>query len=229
MIYILHGEDTSSAYQRLTQILVNFPKHQKIKLTDKNSQEDFYLAVFSQDLISDEKVIICENLISSKKIKVDILAKIASNDTVIFWEHSQIPPPTLVKLKKYASIENFKPQPQIFRALDSLSSDAKRSISAISLLDSKEANLIYHLASRTLLLILAKLNFNLESSRKVTRKNIADWQWAKYQVQAQQFNLKTLMNLFSGVLKIDSLLKTGATNLNDKTLISVLLLKHLSR
>ncbi|MBI2327458.1 hypothetical protein HYU92_04005 [Candidatus Curtissbacteria bacterium] len=228
MLYVLHGEDTNSAYQRLTQILAGFPRHQKIKLTEKNSEEDFYLSVFSQDLISAEKIIICENLISGKKIKTDVFAKITSDQTVIFWEHSQVPASLLVKLKKYASIENFKPQPQIFRFLDSLSNDAKKALEQLSFLGSKETNLIYHLTSRILLLILAKLSFNLEISRKVSGKNIADWQWEKYRLQAQRFNLKTLINLYNGALKIDSLIKTGATNLNGQTLISVLLLKYLS-
>ena len=146
---------------------------------------------------------------------------------VIFWEHKQVTSAILSKLKPHARVEIFKRPPQIFWFLDALTPDAKKTILALSKLENLEnLNIIYQLANRLEMLIFAKV-LTPDSVTKITEKPLADWQWQRFKSQAKLFDLRTLKNLFSGTLKIDSMIKSGETNLSPATLISILLAKYL--
>lgn len=229
MIYILHGEDISGSYNRLSQILTDFPNHQKCRLTDKATLEDLYLAIFTQDLLDSPKIIICENFFQSKKIEIDFLKKIPKDLTVVFWEQKELPKTETIKIGKLAIIENFKPQPKTFLFLDSLSPQAQKSLAGLAkFTNSDDSTLLWHLTNRFLLLILAKLGSSLPQAQTISGRNLLDWQWAKIKNQAKLFQLQSLCSLYTGALKIDTMIKTGASNLKSNSLISVLFLKYLT-
>lgn len=229
MIFVLHGDDLNASYSRLKSILLKYPKHQKIRLADKNTKEDLINALFTKDIFATEKILVCENFLIEKKITKDIARKIPPDVNVIFWEQKQITAESLSIVKQYAQIEVFKPQPQIFWFLDSISPSSQKTLLALAKVENPDGiNLIYHLANRVLLLILAKLETPIALAQKIIDRPVADWQWARFQNQARLFNLPTLQKIYSGTLKIDSMIKNGTTNLDPSTLISVLFIKYLS-
>jgi len=230
MIFILHGKDTAASYHRLTQVASSYPNFQRTKFNKENSFEDLTLGVFSQDLINTQKLIICENFLHDQKVKTQFLRKIPTDRVIIFWEHAQLTKNSLEKFKTYAKIENFKPKAKIFWFLDSISQRPEKSLAIFNSLDLDEKrNLIWQLAGRILLLILVKLDASLDKVRKITGKNFEDWQWKIITRQAESFNIKTLLLFYRATLKVDFMIKTGATDLSETTLLPLTILKYLQR
>jgi hypothetical protein len=227
MIVVLHGDDTSSSYHRLTQFLEGYKNHHKIKL-NKAQEYELEEIVFSRDLISEDKVIIAENTLSTLKKLPDFLKRVPEEIVLIFWEKTQLTPAKLQKLQKFAKLELFKTKSQIFDFLNALFPGSK---DAISILQSAKADesILWHLQNRFLLLILYKMDLNKETASKISGRNIIEWQWDKIRFQASRFSLEKLLALYRGALKIDYLIKTGQTQLPTGTLISILLLKYLGR
>ena len=227
MIYILHGDDVFASYSKLQIILKSYPEFEKVKLSaDKNSQEDYYLSVFAKDLLSEKKVIILENFLTAKKISFGQMEKIPKDIPVFFWEKSAINTGTFKKNPSLA-IEEFKPAPTLFYFLDSISNNSKRSIDFLNKLGSSSQGLIWHLTARILLLMLVKLNVKKDMASRVTGRQIADWQWQRLSAQAKMLSVTTLFKLYDALLKLDFMIKSGTSNLDENTLISLLLLKYL--
>ena len=228
MIYVLHGEDNYSSYNRLQQILKSYQNYTKVKIDEKSPADEFLGSTLTQDLLGTKKIIICENFIHTKKIKVTDLKSIPSEHDVIFWEKSQLTSSFLSKFDKSFKIEQFKLKPQLFTFLDSLSPNYFNSLKELNVLRTyKQISLNWHLSARVQLLILAKLGISREVSEKITGKPIQNWQWQKLLLQANLINLSTLIKLFTGIIKIDYLIKDGKTNIDETHLISTLLVKYL--
>lgn len=226
MIYVLHGDDTLASYQRLTEILATYHSFPKVRLTNQNSSEEFYMALFSTDLFDPKKIVICENLLATA-LKGGNLRKAPEEKQIIFWEHSQLTTAVVNQVKNLAKIELFKPKPEIFWFLDSINPDPTKSLVLLAKLKLEEQALVWHMNNRVLLLILAKLGGTVGLAAKITQRKIDDWQWRIILTQAKLFSLVQLRMLYNGILKLDFMIKRGQTSLNPKTLISVLLLKYL--
>ena len=228
MIFILHGQDREASYSRLVQIWQNYPRYHKVKLTKNDSQETFYLAVFAKDLTLDQKIVICENFLSDKKVNLVIVKSIPREITVIFWEHKQLVSAQVREYQKIANVENFSLS-QIYRFLDTISPNARTSLHYLQTykLGASE-NLIWQLANRLFLLILAKNKADYITASKLASSKLLTWQWEKIIRQAGMFDIKTLYAIYKGIIKLDLMLKTGTTNLGSNNLVSLLLLKYLN-
>ena len=170
MIHILHGEDIYSSYNRLQQILENYPSHTRIRIDEKSQTSEFFDSILTQDLLGSKKIIVCENFISSKKIKLADLKLIPKEADVILWEKAQLFPSSLLKINKDFKVEQFKPKPTLYTFLDSISLNSTAALRQLSILrTAKKISLNWHLAQRVQLLILAKLNFTREESEKIRR------------------------------------------------------------
>lgn len=228
MIYILCGEDTLTSYNHLLKIISPYPNTHKIKLTDKNTLADFKSALYSVDMFAQEKIVICENYILTNKIKVKDLESIPKNLSVICWEQAQLSLAKIASYKKVAHVENFKVKSYLFWFLDSLSPNPARALKYFSQIGrSSGSNLLWHLANRTFLLILAKKNLTLEKIEKICGKHLEKWQWNLLKKQATFFTLKSLLLLYSGTIKLDFVIKSGRTVLKEEELIPMLLVKYL--
>lgn len=231
MIQVIHGKNTTQSYQRLKSLTESYPKDEKAQLSGENSYEDLYQITFTQNLIDDKKLIICQNFLSSKKIKADdkLLTQIPKDQKIIFWEADTLTADILKKLPKDAIIEVFKPEPKSFWFLDSITPNSKISLSKLKSLEGQEngRGLLASIASRVLLLVLAKSDFDLKTSSQVTGYNLQDWQWGKIKNQAAHFSLEGLTAFFNGILKADLMIKTGVTSASEATLASLLLIKYL--
>ena len=235
MIYVLYGEDTEASYLRLIQIATQHPNHAKINLIGLHTWADLYLNLFSEDLVESQKLIICENFLKDKKLNFStdgsaiLLKGIPEDKTVIFHEKWQVPNFILAKIRNTAKVENFKPKATLFWFLDSLSPQARTSIREFAKLPQVEQeNLIWSLNFRLLLLILAKLEMSKVEAQKVAARSLFDWQWQKINAQAKSFSLPVLQGLFTGTLRVDFLIKSGATSFGARDLIPLVLLKYLS-
>ena len=231
MIYLLHGEDKTASYARIEQIIKTYLPQKRITLSKENTKDDLYMAVFSGSILDEENIIIVRNFIKDKKIvaKDYIFKNTPKEKVLIFWEEGQITPTQVKTLDAFAAVENFKPEPVIFRFLDSLSPNSKTTLSMLYNLQSETPQpiIIWHTASRLLLLLLAKMGANPKQAGAITGRNLADWQWEKIKNQARTFDLSSLKNFFQGCLKADLAAKTGKTDLDEATLTSFLVLKYL--
>ena len=228
MIFILHGEDSLASYNKLQLLVDKYQSFQKIRFDEKTDKEQFTMALFSLDLIEENKLIICTNFISTKKIQKKDLINIPKSKQVIFWEKKKVGTKTISTNSVEISIEEFKLPSTLFYFLDAIASSPINSLQKLNNFTSGEARkMSWHLTNRFFLLILAKLELPLNRVNLLNLRPMQDWQWNKIKTQSAQFNLPLLQRMYSSLLKIDYLIKTGKTGLSEKTLISTLFLKYL--
>jgi len=230
MIYILHGLNATASYDRLGDLESKFPSDKQIKLAKEHTYDDLYQAAFSTSLLEDKQLIVVQNFIKDKKIdfKKGIFNRDIPDKTIIFYEQNQLTPATLTRLPKHFNIETFKSEPFIYYFLDSISPALKPTLKNLqSLNPSEEPRLIWQLANRFLLMTLAKTGISAQAASGLGGRPIAPWQWQKIKSQAMRFDQTTLKSIYSGLLKIDYMAKTGKTELPSRTLISYLFLKYL--
>jgi len=227
MIYILHGEDTIASYERLLDFEQKFSKSSKINFAKDDNLEKLYLAIWGENLFETQSVIFCKDLLA--KIDRHKLQDIPESKTIIFWEQTELSAKILNSFKNVADIERFKPKPHLYWFLDSLGLNPIKVLSELqssNLLS--DPSLIWNITNRTLLLILAKLQISGENSAKIMGRKIEIWQWQKIVDQAKLFDLKKLISFYNGSIKLDFIIKKGESNLDQKTLIPILLLKYLT-
>lgn len=230
MIFVLHGNDIDASYERLSKILLGYLNFQKIRLTQKESSDAFYLAVFSEDLVSTKKIVICENYLSGKKVDHKILKIIPKETEVIFWEDQQIDSDLIKKLPQHTRVELFKPKAKIFWFLDSVTNRSRFTLEKFWGLNfTSEDKVIWQLANRILLLMLAKKGADLQTASKIIGRNLSDWQWQKILNQSKQFTFEKLYAIYNAILKLDYMIKNGSTSLDENTLITLLLFKYLEK
>lgn len=227
MIYLLHGQDTQASYARLQAIISSQTSNKKIIITQENLGL-LAQALFSSDLFESQSTIVLEDLISSKKVKASDFKNLSKSQIVILWEKLQLSFSSLKSFQAIANIENFKSPSTLFYFLDSIAPNPKRALYFLSKLGSEVRSISWHLENRLLLLILAKLKFSEGQASQISGRNIATWQWQKIASQANLFELKKLKGMFANALKIETLTKTGATTIAEKTLINLMLSKHLA-
>lgn len=226
MIVVLHGDDTASSYERLSQILEKYADFQKINLPLKATLNQLTEVQFSQNLFSEQKLIIAEDFLTNlTKIPAKYFFEIPKESNLIFWEKKALSPSKVQKLAKIAKIEIFKQKTELFTFLDSLAPTVNTSRTIQEL--EGTPNLLWHLENRILLLICSKLGMNYQKAQMLTHRNIFDWQWNRIKNQSTKFSLESLIAFYKGALKIDFMIKSGKTDLPQNTLISVLLLKYL--
>ncbi|MCR4324396.1 MAG: hypothetical protein NUV69_01780 [Candidatus Curtissbacteria bacterium] len=229
MIFVLHGDNPQATDAGLREILSENKGAPKTYISAKD-QLDLHQHLFGVDLIDHQKVVIVEDFISSaKKFPKDFFENIPQSTQAIFIERKKLTPAKLSKLPRNAQIIESKRESVIFEFLDSLSPGNKRPLSLIKKLGEDEKSLFWNLQSRLLLMTLAKIKVTSSDATSITKRPIFDWQWQKIQRQADSFSLKSLLSFYSASLKVDFMIKNGRTDLDQGTLISVLLLKYLSR
>lgn len=228
MIYILHGENTDDSGKYLKSLLVQYKDIPKVRLAEKDKLEIFLEAVYEEDLFETDKLVLCQNWLSTKKIKLKSLKTIPPSRIVIFWEESKLTSLQTEKTKTDVQIKEFKPNAIIFWFLDSLSPDFLKSVRYLLQISSdKKTHLVWNLLLRVSLLIAAKSQVGREKSQEFFKRNIQQWQWDKISRQSDLFNLKKLIELYRGLLRLDYTLKNSISQVDEKSLVTILLLKYL--
>lgn len=233
MIHILHGEDIKSSYTKLNLLIKSQPNSRKIDLSGKETTRDQFInALSSQNLFDEKEMIIGHNLIKNKIVSSADIKHLSHEKEIVLWEDTQLTSMQLSKFKSQASIEIFKLPTNLFVFLDSIIPHSKQTFTNLQKLRLEKAeNFCWLLSNRFFLLILAKNGTSFEKASelngKVGKGKLFDWQWQKIKNQAYYFDLEILKSLFSGILKIDFMQKSGATNLNELTLVNILFFKYL--
>ena len=228
MIYILHGENADDSGKYLKSLLLQYKDTHKVRLTDKDKLEVFLEAVYAEDLFETNKLVVCQNWLSTKKIKLKSLEKIPQNRIVIFWEESKLTSLPTEKAKTGIQTKEFKPNAAVFWFLDSLSPDFLKSVRYLPQISSDKKNLlIWNLLLRVSLLIAAKSQVGREKSQAFFKRNIQEWQWDKITRQSDLFSLNKLIGLYRALLRLDYALKNGVSGIDEKSLVTILLLKYL--
>jgi len=225
MLTLLHGEDTLASYQELQNILKKYQKLPRLRLSPENSHSAFQ-AIFTIDMFEPKKLIIAQDLICQKQIDPKELNNLPITHQIIFWEKKELPRLTLNHFPKETTIKLFKPDPILFKFLDSIG--AKNSLQQLHLkkLQDTKLSLTWQIENRLYLLILTKLGYSAKKISEITKKPLADWKMRKLQQQAKSLNLGQIKRLFSSTLKIETMIKSGQTNQDEKDLISLMLFKH---
>lgn len=227
MITVIHGDDIESSYARLSALLDDQKDSTKIRLGAKTTSDQISQEIHTQDLLGTSKLIIVENFLSPlKKLPEKLFSQTPKDSAVIFWENKSLSPAKIAKLQKIAHVEYFKKPTELFRFLDNLIPHSSVAFSLLPKLQAEEG-LIWQIQNRLFLLSLVKLNISHQDAAAISKKQIAPWQWQKLESQSAKFKKTSLLATFNASLKIDSLIKSGKTNLPAQTLITVLLTKYL--
>jgi len=228
MIYILHGENTEDSGKYLKSLLLKYKDIPKVWLGEKDQLEIFSQIVYAEELFETDRVIICQNWLASKKVKLNSLSEIPQNRTVIFLEETKFALGQSAGTRPDIQMKEFKPKSTIFWFLDSLSPDFSKSLRYLPQIESDKKNLlVWNLLFRVSLLITAKSQVGREKSRDFFERNIQDWQWDKIQSQADLFSLNKLVGLYRGLLRLDYTIKNSLSSMDEKSLVAILLLKYL--
>ena len=228
MIYILHGENTEDSGKYLKSLLLKYKDIPKVWLGEKDQLEIFSQIVYAEELFETDRVVICQNWLASKKVKLNSLSEIPQNRTVIFLEETKFALGQSAGTRPDIQIKEFKPKSTIFWFLDSLSPDFSKSLRYLPQIESDKKNLlVWNLLFRVSLLITAKSQVGREKSRDFFERNIQDWQWDKIQSQADLFSLNKLVGLYRGLLRLDYTIKNSLSSMDEKSLVAILLLKYL--
>src|SRR3990167_5521740 len=194
MIYILHGENTEDSGKYLKSLLLQYKNTPKVLLTDKNKLEIFLEAVYAEDLFEANKLVVCQNWLATKKVKLNSLSEIPQNRTIIFHEETKLASLQTAKSSNEVQIKEFKPKSAIFWFLDSLSPDFVKSARYLPQIDADKNNfLVWNLLMRVALLIAVKSCAGQENCVQFFKRNIQNWQWDKITRQADLFSLNKLI------------------------------------
>ena len=173
MIYILHGENTEDSGKYLKSLLSQYKDTPKVLLTDKDKIEIFLEAVYAEDLFETNKIVVCQNWLSTKKVKLNSLSEIPKNRTVIFLEETKLAQGQRMETRPDIQIKEFKPQSTIFWFLDSLSPDFVKSARYLPQIEADKNNfLVWNLLMRVALLIAVKSGAGRENCAQFFKRNI---------------------------------------------------------
>jgi len=219
---IIHGENTSGSYARLTALLESFSKNNRQILSfnaGEISLTNIEQALSPTDLFGSEIVLVLNNLFSGTKSKQkELLKKVLvskTNKPIIIYETKEI---SASSLKSYnqVQIEVFKVSPQIFKFVESLSPGKPSIVQFDRLTKDTEQEFIFAMIVRQIrILITAKTNPSMLKTAPFIKSKLLN--------QAGQFSLDKLLDLHRRLYLIDRQIKLGETPLNLEPLLFGLL------
>ncbi len=224
MIYLIHGDNLSESRKARFSKLASLKSsgHEVLELDGyKISLGELETALLTGNLFSSRALAI-DNLLSRppSKLKEALVAFVASNASrgeVVLWEKKEVSKSLSSKLG--AKISLHKTPPTVFKFLEALAPG--KSENALKLyyktLERAEAGFIFAMLIRHVSsLIIAKTD----------QQELSGSPWHKSQLvkQSALWTTNGLIDLHSQLLNIDESLKTGATKLDLKAQLDLLLL-----
>ncbi len=208
---ILHGENTFASRQRL-QELVDFARSNKTVITRLTAKQlspaDLELALGSNSLFAEEKVIVIEELHSlpRSKRKNELIEQIAATETeVILWEKRSLTKTMLKKFPK-AQAQEFKVGKKLFAWLDSFGRDKKKTFKLLSESIEQEGE---HFC---FLMLIRQIRLLIQIKEGAVIR-LAPFMKSKLSSQAKTFSLEQLLKLHTQLFEIDKNMKTGQAKL----------------
>ncbi|HYD35835.1 MAG TPA: hypothetical protein VD999_07280 [Vitreimonas sp.] len=230
MTIVIHGEHTAHSRQKLSTV-INQHQTQHIKMVrleaKRITEADLEMALGSESLFNEPKVVVIEELHSLPKSKrkdtlIDQLSQHALDTdlTLIIWEKRTL---TATMLKKFpkAEVFEFKLSSTLFKWLESLSSDQKTKAQQLkyfhqTLETEDEFMCLSMLARQIRMLIQTKEGATLSG---------APFMIAKLKKQAGSISLEQLLATHARLLEIELKHKTSSTPLTLRQDLDLLLLQ----
>ena len=221
MLTILHGENMVKSREALLASKQDYGNAEIIELLGNVDYTSLKQALESTSLFSDKRLVIIENLFSSKAQKksddrIAYIAKSAYDADVVLWEGKKIDGRSLVSFKK-ATIQEFKLDPVLFQFLDSIKPGNQHQMIALFhiLIDKENTEFVFYMIVRQIRLLLA----DCLGAAIVEVVRQAPWQKQKLHQQAKLFTEEKLIHLMKRLFEIEYYLKRGRW---QKTLIQEL-------
>ena len=220
---IIHGENNLISRKRLSEKTASY-KNEIIRLDgNKICLSEVKQALESYSLLSQDKLVVIENLFSRRpgKEKEEILDYLKNNafNNLIIWERKKIDGRTLASFRK-EKIEKYDLSTVIFKFLDSFwPGNQKNSLFYFhQCLKSEPPEMIFFLFCR----LISQLIIALDLGEKGLEK-MAPWQKSKLIRQAKKFSLEKLISLYRNFLEIDFSIKSGASPIPLASLLDLLI------
>lgn len=212
---ILHGENIVASRKYLTDLIEKFRSREAIRFEGKElTLVELKQAAESQSLFGQERLILIENLLSSRpsKRQEELLTYLKSENpkNLVLWEGKKIDGRKLISFSK-ASAKEFKLTPIIFKFLDSLGpNNARFSLNFLHQTFNQDGPemVCWMLARQVRFLIMAS-----DLGEKGLPKSLAGWQKAKLVRQAKKFSLEKLLWFYRKLLEIEWQEKTGRASI----------------
>jgi len=224
---IIHGEDTVTSYNKLTQAIDLFKsKGLEVAIKDAVEIDPTSLRQETQttNLFGDSKCLVIKNLLSGNKarqrdILIDILLKSSGADVILF-EAKKI---SDLALKPFsaAKVESYNINPVIFKFLDLIRPGNSKSLLAgwnrLMVLNHEKEYVFTMLVRQIRLLIQTKSGPSYLKLSPYPKKFIT--------AQAAVFELPHLLDLHQMLYEIDKKIKTGSSSLPIDQLLTQFFLK----
>lgn len=216
---ILHGEDASKSYARLTSLIEEL-KIKQFEIVIREAAEiditNLRQEITSSGLFSTPKCFVIKNILSDTKSKnkdklVEVMNQVSDHE-VILWENKGVAISTLKKFPK-AVIETFSISPVIFKFLDSLRPEnTKNILSSWNKLtkEGTESEFVFAMVVRQIKLLI-------QAKSGPSYMKLAPYPTRLISQQATYFTLDHLLDLYDMLYGIDVKIKTGVggNSIND--------------
>ncbi|HCQ31063.1 TPA: hypothetical protein DIU27_01600 [Candidatus Collierbacteria bacterium] len=212
---IIHGEDTTSSYKRLSEIIDSFKKNQiEVVIKDATELDSTTLRQESQptNLFGYSKCLIIKNLLTGNKAKqketlIDIVSKTQDVEMVLF-ETKKIPISTLKPFSK-AKIESFDINPVIFKFVDMLRPGNTKSLLA----GWNRLMVLNHEPEYVFAMIVRQIRLLIQAKSGPSYLKLSPYPKKLITTQAAVFELPHLLDLHQLLYEIDKKIKTGSSSL----------------
>lgn len=179
----------------------------------------------SPSLFSEKRVFVTEFL--NRKIKKDnkkILAELErlaklKDVEMVDWEDA---PARFIKIAKLAKVKEFKPDKTVFKLLDSLYPGNKKNCLQLlsSLSQTNEDNFIFHMLVR-------QVRYLIMAKQDVMPPKMQSWQFGKLKQQTKSWDLKSLIDFYQGLYRIEVAAKTSRSPYSIKQSLDILAMFYL--
>ncbi len=225
MIYILHGDDTTSSRKRLIALceglITNTFDGKYLQL--KELEE----SILSSGLFEENKAVVVENITKNPK-KKEILSYLSTEKStfpIILWEDKKALKTSFSSLKN-AKIEEFLLPSYYFRFLDTLSPRSKKESFKLyhELLQSyAPEQVFYSLLKRVRQLVVISKGERTEETEKMS-----PWQLSNLKRQIQMWKKESLFSFYEALKQTEIKLKTGALPTSLSKHLDILILSKLT-
>ena len=226
MLYIITGEDIVTSRNKVNELIGK--KKNVVKLdAKKSSLSELELNFITDNLFSDDKVIVIENFLKIKS--QESLIKMINNNQqveVILWDEGELSP-KLKSIYKSARLMSFVFPKYYYSLLDSFTPGNKKIINLLkeSLNNLTVEQVFFGLIKRSRQLLILKGN-NYQEFSEFSR--MQEWQLGKIKTQSDKWDKKDLENLLIELSSLDEKNKTGMLSMDLSRHLDILLIGDLN-
>lgn len=218
-IIVLHGENTSKSFERLTKF-INVAMQRGWKINHIDSGVVLSDALRLQELFSDKKLFVVDNIRSLSKKDYDFLLKSKDDVNLVIYSEKTLTKAQMSAFPKNAKFELFTIPKKIWLFLESIyPRNAKNCLNLFRHVCRNEVSV------EMLLVLMARQLREIYLVKKGIKK-MPSWKLAKITNQAKKFdNTFTILQILNELAEIDIKAKTSNCNLEDE--LAFLLVRQL--